>query len=531
MSDKQGKASGRKRKKWPWVTVLLLVILLFALIILPRNKTGSAVNSREAKLEKGSLTLTVVGTGQLGYDEAWDLEIPAGLIPDQILVQAGDLLSPGDPLAYFDPLSIDLAIEAALDEIEAYGPAIQTAASIETTGLVRLPVAGRVKAIYGGKGDQVDQVYQDSGALLLLSLDGRMRVEFESSQSLEVNDKVNVILSGARLKEGLVESYQGGLAQVSLTDNGPLLGESVQIESKEGEILGQGQVQINRPYPVIASQGKISEIYVSENEKIASGRALFSLEDLETGAQLDKLLHDRALIQDRLDLLLSLKETATLTAPSSAYVLQSFLTQGEKTGSTSADLTPGLTDTEDSLGSAKAFSLAPDQGFVLDILVDELDILSVQEDQSVALSFDAIDGKTFFGKVSQVATQAMEGGGLAKFSVMVRVDADPAMRVGMSVTATITVDEKVDCLLLPVTALQESGGRVFVYTEKDELTGELGGERELVTGLSDGDRVEILGGLDADSRVFYPLASSDNLFSFSPPGHQTGRDDQETKGN
>lgn len=97
MSDKQGKASGRKRKKWPWVTVLLLVILLFALIILPRNKTGSAVNSREAKLEKGSLTLTVVGTGQLGYDEAWDLEIPAGLIPDQILVQAGDLLSRGIP--------------------------------------------------------------------------------------------------------------------------------------------------------------------------------------------------------------------------------------------------------------------------------------------------------------------------------------------------------------------------------------------------------------------------------------------------
>ena len=108
MSDKQGKASGRKRKKWPWVTVLLLVILLFALVILPRNKTGNAVNSREAKLEKGSLTLTVVGTGQLSYDEAWDLEIPAGLIPDQILVQAGDRLSPGDPLAYFDPLSIEI---------------------------------------------------------------------------------------------------------------------------------------------------------------------------------------------------------------------------------------------------------------------------------------------------------------------------------------------------------------------------------------------------------------------------------------
>ena len=84
--------------------------------------------------------------------------------------------------------------------------------------------------------------------------------------------------------------------------------------------------------------------------------------------------------------------------------------------------------------------------------------------------------------------------------------------------------------LLPVAALQESGSRVFVYTELDGKTGALAGEAEVTTGLSDGDRVEIVKGLDEGGKVYYPVTEADSLFPFSPPGHRTGQNSREQEG-
>lgn len=64
--------------------------------------------------------------------------------------------------------------------------------------------------------------------------------------------------------------------------------------------------------------------------------------------------------------------------------------------------------------------------------------------------------------------------------------------MGMSVLATISVEEAEDAVLIPVSALQERGGKTFVYTESAE-DGTISGETEVTTGLSDGNRVEIAG--------------------------------------
>lgn len=71
-------------------------------------------------------------------------------------------------------------------------------------------------------------------------------------------------------------------------------------------------------------------------------------------------------------------------------------------------------------------------------------------------------------------------------------------------------------------SLQESGGRVFVYTEKNEKDLALTGEVEVETGLSDGDKVEIVSGLEAGRTVYYRVTTVDSMFPFGPPGHRTG---------
>ena len=72
----------------------------------------------------------------------------------------------------------------------------------------------------------------------------------------------------------------------------------------------------------------------------------------------------------------------------------------------------------------------------------------------------------------------------------------------MNASATITIEKREDVVTIPVNALQERGNHVFVYTETDN-EGNLSGEQEVTTGLSDADTVEIVEGLSEGDTVYY----------------------------
>lgn len=510
MNQDKVKISTKRRKRWPWVLLILVAVLALVIAVIPGRRETSGTNLRQVSLERGSLTVTVIGTGHLDYDQASELEVPAGLLVDRLYRETGDRAARGDRLASFDPLSIQLAIDAVLAEIEALDLALARASSSADTKVIRSLQEGRVKAIYIEKGDEAARVYQAHGAVILLSLDGRMALTVESRTELAQGEKVQLTLSGGTIKEGRVDSREGMLYLITLTDNGPEPGETATVRTLDGEEIGKGELSIRRPFPVIATEGIIKDLHVSNNQKISAGKALFTLKDLAAGADYDKLFADREDLREKLHDLLELQKTGELQAPFDLYLLGSGLKEGERSGEAGIGLT------------ASAFTVAPVRQFALTINIDELDILSVKEGQQAAITFDAIENREYAGVIDRVAASAIEAGGIAKYPVRILIDADGQMRVGMSVTATITVDEKKDILLLPVAALQESGGRVFVYTENDEKSLELSGEVEVQTGLSDGDKVEITGGLAEGSRVYYKVTTADSLFPFNPPGHRTG---------
>lgn len=516
----------KKRKRWPWVLLILVTALVLMIVVIRGRSEPAGSNLRQASLEKGSLTVTVIGTGHLDYHESSDLEVPAGLLVDRVFLEAGDRADQGDPLASFEPLSIQLAIDAVLSDIDTLDLAIARASSPADSKVIRSLQAGRVKAIYIEKGDQAAQVYESHGAVILLSLDGRMAVSFESTAELTQGDKVQVLLSGGATREGRVDKREGSLYLVTLTDNGPEPGEAVTLQDTEGTKIGRGNLYVHRPLEVIATEGVIKDLHISVNQKISAGKALFTLEDLPAGSDYDKLFADREERKEKLDDLLELQKTGVLQAPFDLYILASGIKEGERTGE-AADMAGlpqagGLT--------YPAFTVAPVGRFALTINIDELDILSVRQGQQAAITFDAIENQVFAGTIDRVASTAVESGGIAKYPARILIGAHEQMRAGMSVTAAITVDEKKDILLLPVAALQESGGRVFVYTEKDEKSLELSGEIEVETGLSDGDKVEIIQGLAEGATVFYKVTTADSLFPFSPPNHRTGRNGPDPEG-
>ena len=102
---------------------------------------------------------------------------------------------------------------------------------------------------------------------------------------------------------------------------------------------------------------------------------------------------------------------------------------------------------------------------------------------------------------------ASVSGGVAKYTITITIPKDDKMKQGMNASATITIEDREDVLTLPMNALQEKGDRTFVYTEKDD-DGNLFGETEVTTGLSDGSTVEITDGLEEGTTVYYLRSES-----------------------
>ncbi len=532
----------KRKRKWPWITILVLAVLSIVIIGITRRRPASALNIRSAVAETGSLSMTVVGTGNLEYDDAVDIKIPSGVTIDEVLAKSGDTVSAGDTLATVNALSLKQEIESVRSRINTLDRSVNSAKNGPKTETVKANVNGRVKRIYAQKGDEALGVYLENGALLLLSLDEKMAVDFEGTAELSVGDKVNVVLENGGVKEGAVEKADGGKYTVTLTDNGPKLDEPVAVQSKNGDVLGTGTLYIHQPIEVVATQGKVETIHVSENEKVSSGKTLVTLEDLPPSAEYEQLLSDRAELLDKLDGLLALSKTNAVTAEFNGVIMSVNLEEGKTAGSSSGAAGSSAGSTASSAAGAysgtasassssvqasdgdsgetmvTAFTAAPAESVVLSVNVDELDILSIQNGMEAEITFDAIPDRTFGGKIVKISDSATAGGGVAKYPVKVRIPRDNAMRAGMNATATILAEKKENILLLPVVALQESGGRVYVYTRQNAETGELSGEADVQTGSSDGENVEIVTGLSAGSTVYYRAASGETPTGFGMGG-------------
>lgn len=156
-----------------------------------------------------------------------------------------------------------------------------------------------------------------------------------------------------------------------------------------------------------------------------------------------------------------------------------------------------------SLDGDVLLAVTPLDTMTVTIAVDEKDIASVKTGMTAQLTMNALPDETFEGQVTRVAQTGSGNGGSSKFDVEITLSRESDMLPGMSTTAQLTLYEKMDVLTLPVAALRDEGGKTLVYTGKDKKTGEPANPVEVTTGLSDGENVEILSGIDSGTTVYY----------------------------
>ena len=379
-----------------------------------------------------------------------------------------------------------------------------------------------MKKINVSAGSDIADVMVSDGALMVLSLDGKMAVSLADVSGVSAGDTVTVVLSSGTEVSGTVDSVSGDDCVVTVTDDGTTYGDMVAVTDSSGNELGSGELTIHQPLEITGTSGTVSVVNVSENTSVSEDTTILTLEGNANETEYQELLAKREARTVTLKKLIQLKTDPEIraeiagTAQSVNASAGSGTSDSGSTGSSTGSTASGSTSTsggktvsqmsyntvEDIFASDSSsaesteatvlstseystdvalFTISPDDTMTLNVSVDELDINSVEIGQEAAITFDAIEDKEFTGEVTEIGNTASVSGGVAKYTVSVSVPKDEQMKQGMNASATVTIENRENVITIPVNALQEKGDRVFVYTSTDE-EGNLSGETEVKTG-------------------------------------------------
>ncbi len=269
----------------------------------------------KATAEVSSLSNTIVGTGNLEADTPVSLKIPSGITISEVKVESGDHVSKGDVLATVDSVSVLSTIEEVEEQIDSLDAQIAENQEADEEETITASVSGRVKKIYIEEGETLADCMLENGALMLLSIDGKLAVDLEKTEAeVSQGETVTVTLSSGTQVEGTVESVENHSSTVTLTDSGVGMGDTAVITNEAGETVGSGITYIHQPLEVTGTMGSVTDISVSEDQAVESGDTLLTLEEDSQTVEYAVLHAQREALSQTLTELLALSKDGTITA-------------------------------------------------------------------------------------------------------------------------------------------------------------------------------------------------------------------------
>jgi HlyD family secretion protein len=129
---------------------------------------------------------------------------------------------------------------------------------------------------------------------------------------------------------------------------------------------------------------------------------------------------------------------------------------------------------------------------LVDVQVPEADINRITIGQPVVMSFDAILGKEYNGKVVEVGRVGATVTGIVNFKVTIELnDPDESVRPGMTAAVNIVINQLEDVLLVPNRAVRLKEGQRVVYLLKagipTAVSIEIGAQSDLTSEILSGD--------------------------------------------
>lgn len=305
-----------------------------------------------------------------------------------------------------------------------------------------------------------------------------------------------------------VEPYISSGAEGTVTKIYGKKGDSVAALMAEHGCLAEITLKNEQIIRVTGLAGTISSVNISEGSKVFKGTVIFNLTDTKFSVNYDSYVKEREEKEELLLKLVKIRNDGAFTAPYDGSV--SSIEYDEDTDYSELD-------------EFTVVTMSPDKEVEVSISVDESNILSIAPGQEADVTISSVGEDTFKGVVTEVDKEAESSSGVTRYTAVITLDKTEKMLPGMTAKVVINISGKENAIIIPVDALHQTSSKSYVYTQYDKETGEFGGIKEVVAGISNSNYVEIISGLNEGDTVYY-IESKDDPFAMMRYGNRNAEE-------
>ncbi|HYO88859.1 MAG TPA: efflux RND transporter periplasmic adaptor subunit [Candidatus Limnocylindrales bacterium] len=461
----------------------------------------------ETTAERGVLRVTVGATGSVSPERQTPLTFEAPGIVSEVLVQAGDRVSAGQVLARLDTADLDMAVSAAELAVESQRATFDalTAPARDADVTVAQAAVNAAQASLNAAYGTAPSSNQVEMARLQTEIARNQLWQAQLQRDIATAPRPGLAVDVGGLIPPDLGVDQGQIDQINNALSGlvtvPSASSGVDYSSGLNQ-AGYGVEIADANFAGTAERG--ANVSSVSQAQAALTTAQASLDRLLNGpSELDMQLADLGMQQAELALeqARATLNKAVITAPFDGVVAQVNATAGE------------LPPTQQA-----AILIVDDSRMLIDLAVDETDVVDIAVGQTADLRFDALPDAEITGTITQVADVPVIVGQLVTYPVRLAIDGTSApVRLGMSSTATVVVQELQDALIVPnrFIRLDRATQQAFVTVESD--SGRFL-EVQVELGLRNETESQIVSGIDEGQRIVLVARSTFDPFSGPPSG-------------
>lgn len=157
--------------------------------------------------------------------------------------------------------------------------------------------------------------------------------------------------------------------------------------------------------------------------------------------------------------------------------------------------------------SQHSITVQSTETFAMTLSIDETEIGKVAVGQEVKIVPNAFEDKTYTGtiaKINQIGNYAANG---SNFTATVVFENDGDLKIGMSASASVTIEKAENVVAVPIEAVQTSGGTKYVIVAQADGTTQ---NVTIETGISNDAYVEVKSGLTGGETIQMTTTTSNS---------------------
>ncbi len=504
----------RLRAVWKWALALILVgALVLAGTRLLRGQSSESQASSYTQLytvARGNLTASVSPTGQVSPTERVVLTADVNKLPlTELSVKTGQQVKKGDVLARIEIDSLEREVQEAEADLLSAAEALEKAKSPYSEldqQKAELDVAQAEAAFEEAKLSTVDEAVAEATSTLQQAKDKLKALQNDTSTQEQL-DRLQYLANVAEVEHGKI--LEGPVTTEEGRDK-LLLAYNKMMDAKDNLETAQARAALD----LLNAQNVVNEAEAALARVQAGANALGVLQIRNRVAQAE---YNLAKAQDTLATILAGPNAKTVALAQARYeAAQATLDKTRETLASATIVAPfdgtvvavGVDVGDLVSAGTNIITLADLSAMEVLASVDETDISQVKVGQTAQITFDALTGQTFKGKVLEVPLQGTLSQSVVTYPVRLSLEGaeNVSLRSGMTANVTIVTGQKQNVLLVPLLAIQQ-GDTGDVVLVQDPATG-TATTAPVQVGLNDGTYVEIVRGLNEGDVVVFEYEST-----------------------